>query len=144
MLRRQLALPFRKPCIHMSPKSMLRHPLAVSDMSEFETGTSLREVIGDDSVKPKKVKKVLLCTGKVYYDLLKRKTDTQREDVAIVRMEQLYPFPKVQLMAELDKYPGAERVWVQEEPLNMGYWSYLKREFADGISEVISRKISAS
>lgn len=144
MLRRQLALPFRKPCIHMSPKSMLRHPLAVSDIREFETGTSFREVIGDDSANPKKVKRVLMCTGKIYYDLLKRKTDTGREDIAIVRMEQLYPFPKVQLTAELDKYPGAERVWVQEEPLNMGYWSYLKREFADGISEVLSRKISAS
>lgn len=144
MLRRQLALPFRKPCVHMSPKSMLRHPLAVSDMSEFETGTSFKEVIADDSVKPAKVKRVLLCTGKVYYDLLKRKTDTNRDDVAIIRVEQLYPFPANQVNAELDKYTKAEVLWVQEEPKNMGYWSFIQREYPTKINDVISRKISAS
>ncbi len=144
MLRRQLALPFRKPCIHMSPKSMLRHPLAVSAMSEFETGTSFREVIGDETANPKKVKRVLFCTGKIYYDLLKRKTDEKREDIAIVRLEQLFPFPKLQVDAELAKYGKVETVWVQEEPQNMGYWSFIQREYPKGIDEVISRKISAS
>ena len=144
MLRRQLALPFRKPCVHMSPKSMLRHPLAVSEMNEFVENTSFREVIGDDTVKASKVKKVLLCSGKIYYDLFKRREEEQRADIAIIRLEQLHPFPKAKVEAELSKYKNAEKVWVQEEPLNMGYWSFILREFADGIDDVISRKLSAS
>lgn len=144
MLRRQVSLPFRKPCVHMSPKSMLRHPMAVSEMSEFLENTSFREVIPDDTKEPNKVRRVLLCSGKVFYDLQKRKLDENREDIAIVRVEQLYPFPKTQIENELAKYPNAEKVWVQEEPLNMGYWSFIIREFPGGIDDVISRKLSAS
>jgi len=144
MLRRQVSLPFRKPCVHMSPKSMLRHPMAVSEMSEFLENTSFREVIPDDTKEPNKVRRVLLCSGKVFYDLQKRKLDENREDIAIVRVEQLYPFPKTQIEKELAKYPNAEKVWVQEEPLNMGYWSFIIREFPGGIDDVISRKLSAS
>lgn len=144
MLRRQLATPYRKPCIHMSPKSMLRHPLAVSEMEDFENGTSFQEVIGDKNAEPKKVKRVLLCTGKMYYDLLNYQTANKRHDVAIVRLEQLYPFPEKLLKEELAKYGKAEKVWVQEEPLNMGYWSFLQREFPGGIDDVISRRTSAS
>jgi 2-oxoglutarate dehydrogenase E1 component len=144
MLRRQVALPFRKPCVHMSPKSMLRHPLAVSNMSDFAENTSFQEIIGDETVDPKKVRKVLLCSGKIYYDLHKRRLDENREDIAIIRLEQLYPFPKTKIEAELAKYSKAEKIWVQEEPLNMGYWSFITREFPVGIDDVISRKLSAS
>ncbi|CAN1537236.1 SucA 2-oxoglutarate dehydrogenase complex, dehydrogenase (E1) component, and related enzymes [Spirosomataceae bacterium] len=144
MLRRQVALPFRKPCVHMSPKSMLRHPLAVSNMNDFAENTSFQEIIGDETVDPKKVRKVLLCSGKIYYDLHKRRLDENREDIAIIRLEQLYPFPKTKIEAELAKYSKAEKIWVQEEPLNMGYWSFITREFPGGIDDVISRKLSAS
>ena len=144
MLRRQTSLPFRKPCVHMSPKSMLRHPMAISDMSEFLENTSFREVLADETADPKKVRRVLLCSGKVYYDLQKRRLDENREDVAIIRLEQLYPFPKNQIETELAKYKNAEKIWVQEEPLNMGYWSFVVREFPGGIDDVISRKLSAS
>ena len=150
MMRRQLALPFRKPCIHMSPKSMLRHPLAVSAMSDFAEGTRFKEVIGDKYADPKKVKRVLLCSGKVYYDLLDKQQKEGRTDVAIVRVEQLHPFPKTQVEAELGKYKGAanrkpEILWVQEEPENMGCWSFVLREFPEiGLGNVVARKSSAS
>ncbi len=145
MLRRQLALPFRKPCVHMSPKSMLRHPLAVSAMSDFETGTSFQETIGDNWADPKKVKTVLLCSGKVYYDLYEKQQADDRKDVAIIRVEQLHPFPKKQVEEHLEKYKKAQTYWVQEEPYNMGAWSFILREFPEiGIDDVISRKKSAS
>lgn len=144
MLRRQTALPFRKPCVHMSPKSMLRHPMAISDLSEFAENTSFKEIIPDESTNPKKVRRVLLCSGKVYYDLQKKKQDDNREDIAIIRVEQLYPFPKEKIVKELAKYKNAETIWVQEEPLNMGYWSFIQREFPEGIDDVISRKLSSS
>lgn len=145
MMRRQLALPFRKPCIHLSPKSMLRHPLAVSAMSDFAEGTSFQEVIGDKYADPKKVKRVLLCSGKVYYDLLDKQQKEGRTDVAIVRVEQLHPFPKTQVEAELGKYKKPEILWVQEEPENMGYWSFVLREFPEiGLGNVVARKSSAS
>ena len=145
MLRRQLALPFRKPCVHMSPKSMLRHPLAISPMEEFMPGSSFKETIGDDYAEKKKVKRVLFCSGKVYYDLYQKQQDDQRKDVAIIRVEQLHPFPKKQVMEYLSHYPKAETFWVQEEPQNMGAWSFILREFPEiGIDDVIARKKSAS
>lgn len=145
MLRRQLALPFRKPCIHMSPKSMLRHPLAISPLSDFTEGTRFQETIGDDYADPKKVKRVLLCSGKVYYDLLDKQRKDNRTDVAIIRVEQLHPFPKKQIQSHLANYKKPEVIWVQEEPENMGYWSFVLREFPEiGIGNVIARKSSAS
>ncbi len=145
MLRRQLALPFRKPCVHFSPKSMLRHPMAVSPMSDFEEGSTFREIIGDTFAEAKKVKRVLLCSGKVYYDLLDKQRKDNRTDVAIIRVEQLHPFPKKQLQAELSKYKKPEILWVQEEPENMGYWSFVLREFPEiGLGNIIARKSSAS
>jgi 2-oxoglutarate dehydrogenase E1 component len=146
MMRRQLALPFRKPCIHMSPKSMLRHPLAVSPIADFLEGTRFQEVIGDNYADPKKVKRVLLCSGKVYYDLLDKQQKESRTDVAIVRVEQLHPFPKKQVEAQLSKYKKAETtLWVQEEPQNMGYWSFILREFPEiGFGNFVTRKSSAS
>ncbi|MBU6120629.1 2-oxoglutarate dehydrogenase E1 component [Hymenobacter siberiensis] len=142
-LRRQLTWSFRKPLVVMSPKSMLRHPLCVSPLEEF-TGGHFREVLGDDFAEAKKVKRVLLCSGKVYYDLLDEQRTSDRKDVAIVRLEQLHPFPKKQLDAELAKYGKAKTYWVQEEPENMGYWNFMLRYMRRELEDVISRKPSAS
>ena len=146
-MRRQLARPFRKPLIIMSPKSLLRHPMAVSDISEFHTGTGFQEVINDPNVTKtgaKKVKRVLLCTGKIYYDLLERKMENKVKDVAIVRIEQLYPLPTDQLKEVFKQYKNAEFKWVQEESENMGAWRYIAMKLRDKNLEVISRKASAS
>ncbi|KAA9333242.1 2-oxoglutarate dehydrogenase E1 component [Hymenobacter busanensis] len=143
LLRRQLTWSFRKPCVVMSPKSLLRHPLCASPLEEFTSG-SFREVLGDTYAEAKKVKRVLLCSGKVYYDLLEEQTKSERKDVAIVRLEQLHPFPKKQLDAELKKYPKAELIWVQEEPENMGYWNYMLRFMRRELADVVARKPSAS
>ena len=142
-LRRQLTWSFRKPLVVMSPKSMLRHPLCVSPVEEFTSGR-FREVMGDDFAEAKKVKRVLLCSGKVYFDLLDEQRTSDRKDVAIVRLEQLHPFPKKQLDAELAKYPKAKVYWVQEEPENMGYWNFMLRYMRRELEDVISRKPSAS
>ncbi|OKL38889.1 2-oxoglutarate dehydrogenase E1 component [Pontibacter flavimaris] len=142
-MRRQLALPFRKPAINMSPKSLLRHPAVVSPVEDFTTG-GFREVIGDTYASAKAVKKVLLCSGKVYFDLLEEQQKNNRKDVAIIRMEQLAPFPKVQLEAELGKYKNAKVYWVQEEPENMGAWMYILRIMRNGVEDVVARKASAS
>ncbi|WP_046243605.1 2-oxoglutarate dehydrogenase E1 component [Hymenobacter terrenus] len=142
-LRRQLTWSFRKPLVVMSPKSMLRHPLCVSPVEEFTSGT-FREVLGDTFAEAKKVKRVLLCSGKVYFDLLEEQRTSNRTDVAIVRLEQLHPFPKKQLDVELAKYPKAKLYWVQEEPENMGYWNYMLRFMRRELEDVVSRKPSAS
>jgi 2-oxoglutarate dehydrogenase E1 component len=145
MMRRQLANPFRKPLILMSPKSMLRNPMAVSPMSDFLTGTRFQETMGDTYADSKKVKKVLMCTGKLYWELYEKQQKEERKDVAIIRVEQLHPFPKKQVHELLSQYKKAQVIWVQEEPENMGYWNYLLREFSEiGIGSVISRKASAS
>ncbi|GAB3536387.1 2-oxoglutarate dehydrogenase E1 component [Pontibacter brevis] len=142
-MRRQLALPFRKPAINMSPKSLLRHPLVSSPIEDFTSG-GFKEVIGDDYADAASVKKVLLCWGKVYFDLLEEQQNNNRKDVALVRMEQLAPFPKVQLDAELAKYPDAKIYWVQEEPENMGAWNYILRLMRKQVEDVVARKASAS
>lgn len=147
LIRRQLARPFRKPLVVMSPKSLLRHPECVSDISEFASGHRFQEVIDDalvDSKNRKQVKRVLLCTGKIYYDLLARKREEDRKDVAIVRIEQLYPFPLNQVEKILEQYKGAETFWVQEEPANMGAWQHILSTYQGKAFKVISRKNSAS
>jgi 2-oxoglutarate dehydrogenase E1 component len=141
LLRRQVTWEFRKPCIVFSPKSLLRHPAVISPMKDFTKG-SFQEVIDDMNVNAKDVKKVVLCTGKVYYDLLEAQAKKKNKDVALVRLEQLHPFPEKQLNAVLKKYKGAKLVWTQEEPSNMGYWSFILR-YMSGL-ELISRKASAS
>lgn len=143
-LRRQLERPTRKPLVVMSPKSMLRHPMAVSDISEFATGTRFQELIDDANADPKKVKRLLLCTGKLYYDLLAGKQENKLDNVAIVRIEQLYPFPKNQIDDVFAKYKNAEKFWVQEEPSNMGAWNYLMRYWRRENIELIGRSASAS
>ncbi len=144
MLRRQVNWDFRKPAVVFSPKSLLRHPKVVSPVDEFSKG-NFQEVIGDKYVTNKNVKKVLLCSGKIYYDLLEEQEARKAKDIAIVRLEQLHPFPKKQLDTILKKYNNPKLVWVQEEPANMGYWTYITRVFdqADKTT-LISRKASAS
>ena len=143
-LRRQLTWEFRKPLVVMSPKSIFRHPKVVSKLDAFTKG-SFQEVIGDDYADKAKVKRVLICSGKVYFDLLDRQEKDKRKDVAIIRLEQLHPFPTKQVEAELSKYKSAEIFYVQEEPENMGYWSYVIREFGWArFSKLVARKKSAS
>ncbi|STX48705.1 2-oxoglutarate dehydrogenase E1 [Legionella hackeliae] len=123
MLRRQMLRKFRKPLIVMTPKSLLRHKLAVSSLDELTKGqfqTVLPEV---DNLDANKVTKIVLCCGKVYYDLLQKRRDDKLSHVAIIRIEQLYPFPKKALIQELKKFPHAKKViWCQEEPQNQGVW----------------------
>lgn len=142
-LRRQLALPFRKPLINMSPKANLRHPDSYSAIGEFTSG-SFREVIDDTKADISKIKKVLLCSGKIYFDLEEKRKEGGHDDVALIRLEQYYPLPEKQLKALHDKYTGATWYWVQEEPLNMGAASFLKMNLQTFPFGVISRKASAS
>ncbi|MGY6559378.1 MAG: 2-oxoglutarate dehydrogenase E1 component [Nitritalea sp.] len=144
MLRRQLTWEFRKPCIVMSPKSLLRHPKVMSPIEDFTKG-KFREIILDDKVEAAEVKRVVLCSGKIFYDLDEAREKEKVKDVAILRVEQLHPFPKKQIQEALASYGDAEVVWVQEEPENMGYWNYILRlTFRDMPMEVIARKPSAS
>ncbi len=143
VLRRQLHRKFRKPLIIFTPKSLLRHPKCVSTLKELAVGKFV-EVIGDDQVKATAVKKVLLCSGKIYYDLEAHRLEHKVTDVAIIRLEQLYPFPAAQLDKILTKYKSAKLVWVQEEPENMGAWSFILRVMKGKNIDCISRVESAS
>ena len=127
VLRRQMHRNFRKPLVVMSPKSLLRHKLVVSDLAEMETGTQFRRVMreSDDLVAEKKVRRVVLSSGKVYYDLLETRRQQGIDDVALVRVEQLYPWPRENIANQLKRYPNAEVVWCQEEPANMGSWMFV-------------------
>lgn len=143
-LRRQLAWPFRKPLINFSPKANLRHPGSYSLKNEFITG-GFKELIDDDFISDAaSVKKVLFCSGKVYFDLADRQKKENKTDVAIVRLEQLYPLPSKQLDALYAKYKNAVWYWVQEEPLNMGAASFLQMNLKNINYGIISRKASAS
>ena len=129
-LRRQLKRNFRKPLVLMTPKSLLRHKLAVSPLADFATGSQFKTVLPEtDSLAPgAEVKRVVLCTGKVYYDLLAERRARNITDVAIVRIEQLYPFPDhLFLPNALAPYTNAEIVWCQEEPENNGAWTFVDR-----------------
>jgi len=148
-IRRQLAWNFRKPLVNMSPKSLLRHPLAVSDKKAFEnTAENTFQEYYDDpdfnNTNAKKVKTLILCTGKIYYDLLQKKMDLKNKDTAIIRIEQVYPFPKKMIGKLFSKYKNAEIRWVQEESQNMGAWQFISNEFRGMDLKCISRKASAS
>jgi 2-oxoglutarate dehydrogenase E1 component len=144
VLRRQMLRPFRKPLVVFTPKSLLRHPLCVSRLEEFGPGTRFGEVLDDPVDDPHAIQRVLLCCGKIYYDLLQRKVDQHRNDVAIVRIEQLYPLPIEQWQTLTAKYHEAGRwLWVQEEPENMGALTFMIRKFPRPL-EGISRKESAT
>ena len=143
-LRRQLAWAFRKPLVNFSPKANLRHPGSYSHISEFTTG-GFKEVIDDEFVTDAAaVKKVLLCSGKMYFDLAERQQKDNRADVAIIRLEQIYPLPQNQLNELHKKYSKAIWHWVQEEPLNMGAASFLRMNLNNINLYVISRQASAS
>jgi 2-oxoglutarate dehydrogenase E1 component len=142
-LRRQLAWPFRKPLVNFSPKANLRLPATYSTLDEFTQG-SFREVMDDQAADAASVKKVLFCSGKIYFDLIDKKNKEERNDVAVVRIEQLYPFPQKQIDTLQKKYTKATWFWVQEEPLNMGAASFLQMNLKSFPFGVISRQASAS
>ncbi|WP_426668984.1 2-oxoglutarate dehydrogenase E1 component [Mucilaginibacter sp. McL0603] len=146
VIRRQLHREFRKPLIIFTPKSLLRAPKCVSPLEDFTEG-KFQEVIDDNYADAKKVKRVLFCSGKLYYELLEKQQADQRKDVAIVRIEQLYPTPEQQMMKIKAKYSKAtEFIWTQEEPENMGAWPYMCRKFrkSELQLDVISRNESSS
>lgn len=128
ILRRQMCRDFRKPLILVTPKSLLRHKLCVSSMNEFAEGSSFHRVLWDNDhaeLKAKDIKRVVVCSGKVYYDLLQERRERKIKDIYILRLEQFYPFPDDVLAEELAKYPNAEVVWCQEEHKNMGGWDFV-------------------
>ncbi|MEO0895233.1 MAG: 2-oxoglutarate dehydrogenase E1 component [Bacteroidota bacterium] len=143
-LRRQFNRDFRIPMIYFTPKKLLRYPKAVSKLSDMAEGTKFLELIDDPIADPKKTKRVLICSGKVYYDLLEEQEKRGSEDVAILRMEQLYPLPVTQLRAMIAKYNKAEWYWVQEEPRNMGAWNYILRVVTEVKLGYIGRKPSST
>ncbi|MEY3059860.1 MAG: hypothetical protein RL000_1212 [Bacteroidota bacterium] len=142
-LRRQMTWNFRKPLINFSPKANLRHPGSYSSIAEFTNG-GFKEVIDDQAADAKKTKRVLFCSGKVYFDLNEYKTKNNIEDVAIVRLEQIYPLATTQLEQLKNKYKKAEWVWVQEEPMNMGAASFLKMNLDVLEFRMIGRLASAA
>ncbi len=144
VLRRQLAWPFRKPLVNFSPKANLRHPGSYSLKQEFLEG-GFKEVIDDPSNPDAvQVSKVFFCSGKMYFDLAERKVKDNRNDIAIIRLEQIYPLPVQQLEALYNKYSNATWFWVQEEPLNMGAASFLQMNLKTISYGVVSRQASAS
>ena len=135
ILRRQIKRNFRKPLILMTPKSLLRHPMCISDAEDFTTGSQFHRVLWDDAqkghsdltLKPDaKIKRVVMCSGKVYYDLLAERDKRGADDIYLLRLEQFYPFPVQALSKELERFKGAEMIWCQEEPKNQGYWSFVE------------------
>lgn len=143
-LRRQLAWPFRKPLINFSPKANLRHPGSFSAIDEFSTG-GFKELIDDNFISdPAGVTKVLFCSGKIYFDLSEKQHRENRQDVAIVRLEQVYPLPLKQLQSLMAKYKKAVWFWVQEEPINMGAASFLQMNLKIMNFGTIGRQPSAS
>ena len=135
MLRRQVVRPMRRPLVVMSPKSLLRHPLAVSSLEELSTGV-FHNVIGEvDELDASKVERVVFCSGKVYYELLEQRRNNEQTNVAIIRIEQLYPFPEAELVKELALYQQVKQfVWCQEEPQNQGAWYCSQHHFRAAIS----------
>ncbi len=138
VLRRQMRRNFRKPLIMMTPKSLLRHKLCVSKLDELSTGTTFHRVLYDDKklCDDAKVKRVVLCSGKVYYDLFEERAKRGATDVFFLRLEQLYPFPHKVLAEELSHFPTAEVIWCQEEPQNMGGWSFVEPRLEQVLAEV--------
>ena len=138
VLRRQLTRKFRKPLIIMTPKSLLRHKSAVSTLADMGKGTSFQRVIPETEKlqKDDKIRRVIVTSGKVYYDLFEQRQARKMDDVAIVRMEQYYPFPARELKTELARYKNAEIIWCQEEPQNMGAWSFVAPRITEVMDEL--------
>jgi len=132
-LRRQIHSKDRKPLIVMSPKSLLRHKLAVSKLSEFAPKTKFQPILTENS-NTKKIKKAILCSGKIYYDLIEAREAKKLDHITIIRLEEIYPFPSELIKKELQKYKLTEIIWCQEEPKNMGSWFFI-RDYLDEILE---------
>ena len=144
VLRRQIKRNFRVPLVVFTPKSLLRHPKCVSSVKDFTEG-GFKEVIDDNNVEVDQVKRVVYCNGKVYYDLLARKEELNATDIALVRIEQLHPYPKEQVEAINKKYQNALlHLWVQEEPENMGAWYYIQNKMKDVELVAVARLASGS
>jgi len=144
LLRRQIARPFRKPLVVFTPKKLLRYNRAVSSIQEMSTG-SFQEVIDDSLATPSKINQVVLCSGKFYYDLVEHYETLNKANIAFVRLEQLYPYPETQLKSIFNKYgKDCKYVWAQEEPLNMGPWSYILRKWEYSKIVCFSREESGS
>ncbi|MCY4333201.1 MAG: 2-oxoglutarate dehydrogenase E1 component [Litoreibacter sp.] len=135
ILRRQIHRDYRKPLVMMTPKSLLRHKLAVSRAEEFQTGSSFHRIMWDDAqygnsdtklVADDKIKRVVMCSGKVYYDLLEERDKRGIDDIYLMRFEQFYPFPAQSALKELERFPNADMVWCQEEPKNQGAWTFME------------------
>jgi 2-oxoglutarate dehydrogenase E1 component len=135
ILRRQIHRDFRKPLVLMTPKSLLRHKLAISDADDFTTGSSFHRVLWDDAekghsdtklVSDDKIKRVVMCSGKVYFDLLEERDARGIDDIYLMRVEQFYPFPALSLVKELERFKNADMVWCQEEPKNQGAWTFIE------------------
>tara|TARA_X000001036_G_scaffold429919_1_gene461840 strand:- start:3466 stop:6351 length:2886 start_codon:yes stop_codon:yes gene_type:complete len=149
VLRRQMHREFRKPLIIMTPKSLLRHKKCVSNLNEFSSKNSFHRILEDDAYKKenklisllgnKKIKKVVMCSGKIYYDLIEAREKSKRDDIVFVRIEQLYPFPAKTLANILKRYTNAKFIWCQEEPKNMGAWNTV-RNYIDRTLEMINLK----
>ena len=148
ILRRQMHRDFRKPLILMTPKSLLRHPMCISDAADFTDGSTFHRVLWDDAQKGNsdtklvaddKIKRVVICSGKVYYDLLAERDARGIDDVYLLRLEQIYPVPTRSLTQELSRFPNADIVWCQEEPKNQGAWSFIEPEL-----EVLLTRIRAT
>ncbi len=144
VLRRQMKREFRKPLIAFTPKSLLRHPACVSSLDDLANG-SFTEVFDDATATVKDVKKVVFCSGKIYYELLEQKEKSGDNETALIRVEQLFPLPKKQLDNVVQKYKNAEKwYWIQEEPANMGAWPYIVRLYRNIDLEVIARADSGT
>jgi 2-oxoglutarate dehydrogenase E1 component len=136
MLRRQMVRPYRKPLIVMTPKSLLRHPLAVSTLDELSKGGFQNVIPEIDDIKAKEVERVVFCSGKVYYDLLESRREQKLANVALIRVEQLYPFPKKDFKEAIKSYAQAKAfIWCQEEPQNQGPWFSVRDEIQDSLPE---------
>ncbi|HEX9524314.1 MAG TPA: 2-oxoglutarate dehydrogenase E1 component, partial [Reyranella sp.] len=142
-LRRQVRRSFRKPLVVMTPKSLLRHKECVSTLADFGPGTSFKRILAetDQLTDDIKVRRVILCSGKVYFDVVAERRKRKIDDIAILRIEQLYPFPFSRLGVRLSQYPNAEVVWCQEEPENMGAWLFVDRRIERALSGLNARPI---
>jgi 2-oxoglutarate dehydrogenase E1 component len=144
ILRRQLIREFRKPLVVFTPKKLLRYPTCISTVEDFTQG-GFKEIIDDATAQIEKVKTIVFCSGKIYYDLIERKQKDNHESFAIVRLEQIYPLPLLQLNQVIAKYTSAKKyIWAQEEPENMGAWSFLLRIFKEVPLHLVSRMESAT
>ena len=141
VLRRQLRRDFRKPLVVMTPKSLLRHKACVSDLADMGPGTSFHRVLDEQGTKVNhgKAKRVIMCSGKVYFDLAAARDEAKAWDIEILRLEQIYPFPAKAMQAYIAATPKAEFIWCQEEPRNMGSWSFV-REYIEEIMEDVGTK----